>query len=145
MTSIRWDLFDLAVSTAQRVISDEDAARDVALQALTELGETATAGLVVVCARRRAKDAARAFGRRPPVYNEDMDLHAAPDSVVEQAVATEAEEKLAEAIGQDLALLLRSKIAGYTNAEIAAVLKCSEEKVRLAVAAAEFERDLKGL
>lgn len=145
MTSIRWDLFDLAVSTAKRVISDEDAARDAALQTLTELGETATSGLVVVCARRRAKDAARAFGSRPQVYNEDMDLHAAPDSVVEQAAASQADEKIIAAIGLGHATILKAKAAGYTNAEIAALVGCSEETIRQRVHAANTELEQKGL
>lgn len=142
---MRWDLFDLAVSTARRVVPDDDVARDVALKALEELGETATSALVVLRARSRAKDAARAHARRPAVYNEDMDLHASVDNVVEQASENELRERLRRHIGPVNAALLEAKAAGFTNAELAAVLLCSEEKVRLMVSAAELLRDTRGV
>lgn len=142
MSNIRWDLFDLAVSSAQRVVPDEDVSRDAALQALIELGDTATGALAVIRARSRAKDAARALSRRPPVYNEDMDLHAAGDSVVDQADANLRTEKLERAIGSGPAHLLRLKAAGYSNREIAEANGLSEETVRLRVSAAELARDI---
>ena len=141
MTGIRWDFFDLAVSSAQRVVPDPDVAREVALVTLHELDATATAALVVTRARSRAKDAARAHARRPPVYNEDMDaLRQEGDPTFELAAAREAQAQLTAAIGADAATLLTLKAEGFTNADIAAMIGRSEETVRLRVAKAEQAR-----
>lgn len=140
--AVRWDLFDLAVATASRVIPDVDAARDAALAALEELGATATHGLVVLRARSRAKDAARAHSRLPPVYNEDMDaLRQEGDPTLERAAAAEAQEQLAARIGEEAAALLILKAEGFSNAHLALLMGRSEETVRLRVAAAEQARD----
>lgn len=138
MSGIRWEFFDLAVSSAQRVVPDPDVAREVALVTLQELDATATAALVVTRARSRAKDEARAHSRRPPVYNEDMDaLRQEGDPTLELAAAREAQAQLVAALGADAAALLTLKAEGFTNADLAAWAGRSEETMRLRVAKAE--------
>lgn len=138
---MRWDLFDNAVKQARKYVQDEDAARDVAVQALEEVGSAPDA-YVMQCVKRRAQDAVKAYRRQPLTTGADMDLLPASDNVFEEVAEREAEAQLEAAIGTGPAHYLRAKAAGLTNAELALALGVSEETVRLRVAAAELARDI---
>lgn len=141
---MRWDLFDNAVKLARKFVHDEDAARDVALQALEEVG-SAPESHVMQCVKRRAQDAVKAHVRQPFVANLDMDLLPSDDSVFETVARKQHDDKMLAALGSRSTYILRAVAEGFTNADIGRVLGVSEETARLWRNEAQLQRDIQGL
>lgn len=144
MTAVRWDLFDNAVKLARKYVRDEDAARDVALKALTEVLDGPDSH-VMQCVKRRAQDAVRTYTRQPFVANLDMDQLAASDDVVEQAAYNEHTDTLVRELGSQGAGIVRLKEAGFSDADIGRQLGISEPAAMMLVAQTNLLRTVKGI
>jgi DNA-directed RNA polymerase specialized sigma24 family protein len=142
---MKWDAYDSAVSAALRVAQDEDIARDAALKALEECGDAPLAH-ILRRARDRAKDIIRSQRARPQELHQDVDLIASDSNPEREAAEREEKRQITGAVGLVYATILHLVEAGYTNAEIAAKWKVSEEYVRKARKQAEELRSnfLKG-
>jgi DNA-directed RNA polymerase specialized sigma24 family protein len=124
-----WPHFDAACRLARALVHDEDAARDIAVEACDPCHVLTQRQHVLTRARSRALDHLRRGGLTL-VHGYDIERVAGGATPEQLMVARQERDNVVERIGAEGMLVLEATAEGFTDGEIAAVMGKTPEAVR---------------